>query len=132
MKLNWVYLIFGFAFGAAGVAIAGFVLLRRLRQTVADNRRQVASLTESVWALEASLAEINRASAAPETLPAPPQNESITSEIQAVITAAAVTLFGHRIRLHSARLLSSQAGVSPWSQQGRVIVQTSHNLRPRR
>jgi hypothetical protein len=29
-------------------------------------------------------------------------------------------------------LLPAQPAVSPWSRQGRVIVQTSHNLRPRR
>lgn len=132
MKLNWVYLAFVFAFVAAGFAIVGFVLLRKLRQTVADNRRQVASLTESVCALEAGLADLNRTTAAAGLEPAPPLKDSITSEIQAVITAAAVTLFGRKVRLHSARLLSSEAGVSPWSQQGRVNVQTSHNLRPRR
>jgi hypothetical protein len=92
----------------------------------------VAALTESMGALEASLAEVNHAAAAVAHEPAPPNKDSIPAEIQAVITAAAVTLFGHKVRVGSARLLSSKAGVSPWSQQGRVIVQTSHNLRPRR
>jgi len=132
VKLNWMYIALVFAFFAAGFAIAGLVLLRRLRQTVADNRRQVASLTESVFALEASLAESDRALAAPAPEPAPPEQDSIPSEIRAVITAAAFTLLGHKVRLSPARPLSSQAGISPWSQQGRVIVQTSHNLGPRR
>jgi hypothetical protein len=132
VKLNWMYLAFVFAFVAAGFAIAGLVLLRKFGQAVAENRRQIASLTELVWALEASLAELNSAPAAPALGPAPPEKDSIPSEIQAVIAAAAVTLFGHKVRLSSARLLSPQAGVSRWSQQGRVIVQTSHNLRPRR
>jgi hypothetical protein len=127
-----MYLALVFAFVAAGFAIAGWVLLRRLRQTVADNRRQVASLTQPVSVLQASLAEFNLALAAPALEPPPPVNDPIPSEIQAVITAAAFTFFGHKVRLHSARLVPSQADVSSWSQQGRVIVQTSHNLRPRR
>jgi hypothetical protein len=126
------------AFVATSFAIAGFALLRKLRKTVADNRRQVSSLTESVQALETRLVQLSsNAEPQPELAasalqPAQPEMECISSEIQAVITAAAVALFGQKARLRSARLLSSQAGVSSWSQQGRVIVQTSHNLRPKR
>lgn len=138
MKLNWMDLALVSVFIAAGLAIIGFVLLRKLRQTAAGNKREVAELQESVRALEARLAQFSSnpepqpepAAAALE--PAQPEKETIGSEIQAVITAAAVALFGHKARLHSTRLLSSQAGVSSWSQQGRVIVQTSHNLRSRR
>jgi len=132
VNLNWMYLALVFALVAAGVTIAGFVLLRKLRQTVADNRRQVATLTESVSALEESLAESDRAPAASMLELSPADKDSIPSEIQAVITAAAVTRLGHKVRLSSPRLLSSKAGVSPWTHQGRVNVQTSHNLRPRR
>ena len=138
MKLHWVDLAFVFALVAAGFAIGAFVRLRKLRQIVADHRRQIASLTELVWALEARMTEFDIASVAPAEPaasalePAQPQNDAISPEIQAVIAAAAVTLFGHKVRLRATRLVSSQAGVSSWTQQGRVTVQTSHNLRPRR
>jgi hypothetical protein len=126
------------AFVAASFAIAGFALLRKLRHTVAGHKREVAELQESMQAIESCLAQF---SSNPEPQPEPAasalepaqlEKESIGSEIQAVITAAAVALFGHKVRLRSARQLSSQDGVSTWSQQGRVIVQTSHNLRPKR
>jgi len=138
VNLHGVNLAYVFALAAAGFAFVAFVLLRKLRQTVADNRRQVASLTESVSALEARLAEFALAAAAPAEFadsalePAQPHKDFISSEIQAVIAAAAVAILGHKARLRSTRLVSSQAGVSSWSQQGRVIVQTSHNLRFRR
>jgi hypothetical protein len=135
LSLHWLNIALVAALVAAGCA-AAFALLRKFRQNAADNRRQVASLTESVQALKTRLAQLDpdlpsaELAASPET--APPEQESISSEIQAVITAAAVALLGHNVSLRSARLLSSQASASPWSQQGRVIVQTSHNLGSRR
>ena len=138
MKLNWMDLALVSVFIAAGLAIIGFVLLRKLRQTAAGNKREVAELQESVRALEARLAQLSSnpepqpEPAAAALKPAQPEKVTISSEIQAVITAAAVALFGRSAHLRSARLISAQPAVSPWSRQGRVIVQTSHNLRPRR
>ena len=47
--------------------------------------------------------------------------------------AAAVTAYlGKKVRIRSAKMLQSPYEiVNPWSQQGRVFVQASHNLRPR-
>ena len=47
--------------------------------------------------------------------------------------AAAVTAFlGKKVRIRSAKTLQSPYEiVNPWSQQGRVFVQASHNLRSR-
>ena len=138
MKLHWMDLALASAFVTASFAIAGFALLRKMRQTVAGHKREVAEYQESVQALESRLAEFSSnpepqpEPAASALEPAQPKKESVSSEIQAVLTAAAVALFGKKVRLHSAHLLSSQAGVSQWSQQGRVIVQTSHNPRSRR
>ena len=126
------------AFVAASFVIAGIALLRKLRQSVASHKREVADLQESVQVLETRLvqlsynAEPQPKSATAALEPAQPEKETISSEIQAVITAAAVALFGQKVRLRSTRLLSSQDGASSWSQQGRVIVQTSHNLRSKR
>lgn len=51
--------------------------------------------------------------------------------IQVAITAAAISAFGNHARVRSARQIPSSDVVSPWTQQGRVIVQSSHNLRTR-
>ena len=50
-----------------------------------------------------------------------------------VVIAAAVTAFlGKKVRIRSAKMLQSPYEiVNPWSQQGRVFVQASHNLRSR-
>ena len=138
MKMHWMDLTLITAFAAASMAIAGFALLRKLRQSVARHKREVAELQESVQALESRLVQLSsNAEPQPELADsalesAQPEKQSISSEIQAVITAAAVALFGQKVRLRSARLLSSQARASSWSQQGRVNVQTSHNLRRKR
>lgn len=55
----------------------------------------------------------------------------IPTEVQVAITAAAVAAFGNHARVRSARRVPSTDVVSPWTQQGRVIVQSSHNLRIR-
>ena len=67
----------------------------------------------------------------PENAEAEGESESIPLEIQAVIAAAAVATLGESAAVRSVRSLSPH-GVSPWSQQGRAMVQGSHNLRVRR
>ena len=59
------------------------------------------------------------------------QEEGIPPEIQAAIAAAAIAVLGNHARVRSARMIPSSNVVSPWTQQGRVIVQSSHNLRTR-
>jgi len=55
--------------------------------------------------------------------------QEVAPEIQVAIAAAAVALLGKSARIRAARRVPSQDVVSPWTQQGRVIVQSSHNLR---
>ena len=51
-------------------------------------------------------------------------------EILAAITAAATAFLGKKARIRSAHLLQrTQRSAGAWAQQGRVIVQTSHNPR---
>ena len=51
-------------------------------------------------------------------------------EMMPVLAAAAAELLGKKVRILSARKLEApRQGLSPWSQQGRVFVQASHNLR---
>lgn len=56
----------------------------------------------------------------------------IAPEIQAAIAAAAIAAAGENARVSSMRLAKTQEKGSAWSQQGRVLVQTSHNMRPPR
>jgi len=53
----------------------------------------------------------------------------IPAEILAVIAAAAAAFVGRRIRIRGIEQLHSEVEqVSRWSRQGRVLVQSSHNL----
>ena len=117
-----------------------------LQQT---SEQQIRQLTSTVRQLEARLAELANAPVppAPKAVPvaapvaspvaAPAakkkeKEEEITPELL-VLMASAVTVFlGKTVRIRSAkRLQSPYEIVNPWSQQGRVFVQASHNLRSR-
>jgi phage shock protein A len=59
-----------------------------------------------------------------------PQFDDVEPVMVKVLAAAAMAAVGRRVRLLSAHLLPPAAdAVSAWSQQGRFIVQTSHNIR---
>jgi hypothetical protein len=112
------------------------LLKRRLRRSVArqqlEAERQLDALTTTVKALEARVAELTRLQAgrmrAGETAGA----ERVEPQILAVITAAATAFLGKNVRVRSARLApAADDDANPWSQQGRVMVHTSHNLRAR-
>ncbi len=76
-------------------------------------------LNDRVSALEARLGHA-------EEVPEPPEEEVISPETIALIAAAVTTFLGKKVRVRSARRIFS-AG-SSWAQQGRAIVQASHNL----
>ena len=134
---------------------AGLLSLRSKTERFAElqqtSERQIRQLTSAVRGLEARLAELAKAPApappAPQAMPvaapvalpvtAPAakekeKEEEITPELL-VLMASAVTVFlGKTVRIRSAkRLQSPYEIVNPWSQQGRVFVQASHNLRSR-
>jgi hypothetical protein len=56
------------------------------------------------------------------------QEEGVSPEIMAVISAAVTHFLGLRARIRRARVVQTPTGVSPWAQQGRVFIQASHNL----
>ena len=132
---------------------AGLLSLRSKTERFAElqqtSEQQIRQLTSAVRRLEARLAELAKAPASPApkaltvaapvaspvTTPAPSakeKREEITPELL-VLMASAVTVFlGKTVRIRSAkRLQSPYEIVNPWSQQGRVFVQASHNLRSR-
>ena len=58
--------------------------------------------------------------------------EDIPAEILVVISAAVTSFLGKKVRIRSAKMLQSPYEiVNPWAQQGRVIVQASHDLQIR-
>ncbi len=150
MALNWADLASIAVLVTAGCAVSYAVLQRTMRRAVLERQhateRQLSALAATVKALEARVAELNRipelqpeaasefdmeaAAAAAEDAVAP-EDAEVTPELMAVITAAASAFLGKKVRVLSAKLLEPPHEViSPWSQQGRVFVQASHNLRP--
>ena len=130
-------------FVGAGCAVSYLLLLRKIRQVVTGRdlkiADQLAALDDAIRALETRLAEHHAASelvaAAQLIAGSTPQDETrdekesevIAPDIQAVIAAAAVAALGK-----DAHIRSMKPATSSWSQQGRVLVQGSHNARARR
>ncbi|MGA8743492.1 MAG: hypothetical protein WB561_20040 [Terracidiphilus sp.] len=142
MALHWTDLILILALVAAGSAASYMLMLRKLRQIVADRQLkladQLAALDDAIRALETRLVEHHMVPVVSDAqLLAAARNEQdesqnadetqyVAPEIRAVIAAAAVATLGQ-----DAQIRSIKAASSPWSQQGRVLVQGSHNLRVR-
>lgn len=147
MTLNWENLAATAALVAAGCALCSVVLRRALRRAVAQRLeatdRQLSALSGTVKALQAQvdklgvipeLHAVTAAEMAAESAEEPAQRdeEEVTPEMMAVLAAAAAAFLGKKVRILSAKMLSSpQEAMSSWSQQGRVFVQASHNLRSR-
>jgi hypothetical protein len=136
--LYWTGVAIATALVAASCAAIYAGLSRAIRRAVAerqqDTDRQLSALTTKINALQtrvieltASQAESTQAadSVTGENMAGQPQPETL-----AIIAAAATTFLGKTARIRSANALSpAQEGAGTWAQQGRVIVQTSHNLR---
>lgn len=99
---------------------------------------KLSALQEEMRALErrvtkASEPEIEKASATPQVEGTPAEHgNAIAPEIQAVLAAAAMAAGGAGARVSSVRRLDAHEGASAWSRQGRVLVQSSHNLGARK
>lgn len=105
--------------------------------------RQLDELREAIKTLEAKIAELKGSAAlgpvavqkvATKAAPddgktAVQASEEVTPEVLLVIAAAATAFMGKQVQVRSAKMLQSPYEVvDPWSQQGRVFVQASHNL----
>jgi hypothetical protein len=129
--------------GAGCVAIyAGLerAMRRAVRERQRDTERQLNAMATTVKALQSRVAELGRLQAArgevvvmatPAESGARAKQAQTKPEIVAALTAAATAFLGKKARVRSAQLLPSaqQDSAGAWAQQGRVIVQTSHNLR---
>jgi hypothetical protein len=134
----------------AGLAACYGLLLMRMRVILADRQMRVADqlgkLDEAIRALETRLAQRpiqaaaleqsegakndgKRAEAGGDSASENARDESseIAPEVQAAIAAAAVAAVGPGAVVNSVRAVTS-----PWTQQGRVLVQGGHNLRVQR
>ena len=139
-----------FAIALAGYAATYLILHRLIRRLSsvrqAEMERQLTALTGALHQLEGQVDALHNVAApdpgtseleddrldpAQET-PIDPEREEITPGILAAITAASAAMLGRHVHIRSVRALPPHQVVSPWSQQGRVFVQGSHNLRSRR
>jgi hypothetical protein len=136
---------------ATGCAVAYALTQRGLRRAIAERQLEdegrLSALAAAVKTLQAQVAELSEtrepqatmasefdleAAAATIGEQVEPEDGEITAEIMAVIAAATTAFLGKKVRILSAKLLESpQEFVNAWSQQGRVFVQASHNLRSR-
>lgn len=151
--LHWTDVVVMLAIVAAGCAASYLLVLRAVRRTVIEHQREIdrrlTSLTETIALLEGRFAEpeastdalsaeeIEAQSGGVAATPglvseAKPRldHEEIPPEIQVAIAAAAIAVLGPDAHVRSTKVVHNAA--SPWSQQGRVSVQSSHNLRVRR
>ena len=154
MTLHWADLALMAAIVIAGCGATYFLALARLRRVWTETHREMdrrlAALTEAIAmgapassntaGTEALTAneiepEVSAGMAARrESVSAEPvvhEDAEVPTEIKAAIAAAAMAALGNHARVVSARRVPSSDVVSPWTQQGRMIVQSSHNLRTR-
>ncbi len=133
----------------AAVALCYALLLLKVRALLTERQLKIAdqigALDDAIRALETRLAEhqllSNTQTAAdarlPKSIPAAAseaepvdqieEGAEISPEVQAAIAAATVAALGP-----NAVVRSVEAVPSPWTQQGRVLVQGGHNFRVRR
>lgn len=149
MALNLLDLLVAVILVGVGCTITYAVMRRALKRTVSElqlkTEQKLAEVTAALHVLElqaepstamaaaASAAPAKTDEAAPGTAAVPAEtHEAVTPEMLVVIAAAVTTFLGKRVRIRSAKMLQSPYEiVNPWSQQGRVFVQASHNLRSR-
>jgi len=144
----------------AGWVVMFITARRMLKRTIEDFRREmderVNSLLLSIKAAQAQAEETRKASVAAATPAQPlakPQStavaqpavsgpqpvshaveepQEVPSDVLLVIAAAVTAFLGKKVRVRSSKMLQTPYEiVNPWVQQGRVVIQASHNLGPR-
>jgi hypothetical protein len=58
-------------------------------------------------------------------------SQQVTPKTLSVIAAAVTEFLGKKVRIRSARMVQTPHAVDRWARQGRVMVQTSHNITQR-
>jgi len=144
VKVHSTDMAFAAVLAAAGCVAIYAGISRLIRRSIAQRQlivdRQIDSLTMTVKALQLRVAELASqttarqielgAASPPAAIAAGPENTQVKPETLAVLAAAATTFLRKTARVPSARPAAVPDSAGAWAQQGRVIVQTSHNLRP--
>lgn len=124
---------------AAGVLIAYVALRREMQSQIAELRKLVSESQAKPQTAPAfvpiavasptpsKLELVKKEPAVPAAAAAKPVKDEITSEILAVIAAAVAQFVGAGARIRSTRVIPITES-NAWAQQGRVIIQASHNL----
>lgn len=156
MALNGTDLVIVAGLFVFGCLTTYFCLRRMVTRVTSELQRktqdELKAVRRTIAVLEARIAELSQTAAVPiaPLTPALTEKEELSSRVQlgtvipfpkrqtkeevppevVVVIAAAVTAFlGKKVRIRSAkRLQTPYEIVNPWAQQGRVIVQASHNL----
>jgi methylmalonyl-CoA carboxyltransferase large subunit len=126
------------------VAVSAKDLIQAVSERQLAMERQLGELAGAVKALQARVAELSQPPASPPASASAVEvktaasatkeagHDKVTPEILVVIAAAVTAFLGKKVRIRSAKMLQSPYEVvNPWTQQGRVFVQASHNLRSR-
>ncbi|MGA2834376.1 MAG: hypothetical protein ABSE55_15015 [Terracidiphilus sp.] len=122
-------------------------LIRALSERQFATERQLGELASELKALQARVEALSapaalqsaalpavqvRADTAAAQQAAHGAKAEVTPEVLVVIAAAVTAFLGKKVCIRSAKVLQSPYEVvNPWSQQGRVSVQASHNFRSR-
>lgn len=126
-------------FLVGGLLLGYYVLRREMLGQIAELRRLLDSertgspaavspvATEPPVKVEAPSKPKSKPGPISETVKPAPAKEEITAEILAIIAAAVAQFVGAGARIRSTRMLPVADG-NAWAQQGRVIIQASHNL----
>ena len=123
----------------AGYVVTYFLSQRALKQAIAELRREfdqrlIAAQAKAVPAPAAVVAPPVTASAIAQPVAAKPveaPREEVTPETLLILAAAVTAFLGKKVRIRSAKMLYAHESFNAWSQQGRVVVQASHNLAQR-
>ena len=110
------------------MAVSAKDLIQAVSERQQATESRLSELAGTLMALEARLADLSPSAYAV----AKEADNQVTPEMQVVIAAAVTAFLGKKVRLRSAKMLRSQHGVTnSWSQQGRMLIHASHNLRLR-
>jgi hypothetical protein len=144
--LNNIGLLILAAFVLAGYVVVYVGFRHTLDRTVEQLRREwaaeisslmTASLPKSKAVISVppslSAAPISQPLAVQEPVPAAAAKEKteVAPETLLVIAAAVTAFLGKKVRIRSAKMLYSHESFNAWSQQGRAVVQASHNVAQR-
>ena len=142
MRSQWIEMAAAAFLVGAGCTALYLSLKRAMKLSEAEQHREtearLSELAAAVKALDARMdrldrkagaGEIESISAGAEQIPED-KKETVKPEIVAAITAATGAMLGRGARVRTIKTLSKDES-SAWSQQGRMIVHTSHNLNSR-